>query len=89
MTVSSSLFNGLDPAQVTNVLVKENGFGFGSLTLNETAGQSATIGSFLTAAGVSITTNGFSVNYSTGAISGAITATIGNLGLFPNGNPAE
>ncbi|MDB6041259.1 MAG: hypothetical protein JWM99_5100, partial [Verrucomicrobiales bacterium] len=86
MTAGSALFNGVDPAEITNVVIRGNGFSFGSLTLSQTAGQNATIGGFLSASGVAIATNGFSVNYSSGVVTGAVSVQVENLNLFPGGN---
>ncbi len=83
-TVTSNLFSGLAPVQLTNFQLKQTGFSLGTLTLSLNTGSTLTLGSFLSFSGGSIKVTNFVVDTSqTQEISGSIVATVTGMTLFP------
>ncbi|MHB1421756.1 MAG: beta strand repeat-containing protein [Gemmataceae bacterium] len=86
-TVTANLFSGLAPFTLPSFTVTTTGFSLGSFTISPvSAGSAVTIGNFLSLSGVSIDVNNFAVNTATETVSGSISATIGDMALFPGGN---
>jgi hypothetical protein len=84
-TVSSPKLNGLQSGTITNFVIRQDGFSFGSLVLTQTPGQTAQIGSLVSFSGASLSINNFalSTQASGTTVSGSITLTASSIALFP------
>lgn len=83
-TVTSNLFAGLKAFTLTGFQLKQTGFSLGTFSLSLNTGSALTLGGFLSFDSGSIQVTNFKVDTSlTQKVSGSISATVGNLTLFP------
>jgi hypothetical protein len=90
-SVNSAAFSGLAPVTLSNLKIRRDGFSLGSLVLQQASGQTATIGSFLSMSGVSVSVNNFSltVQDSGVTVSGNIQFGADSISLFPGSSVVQ
>ena len=92
VVVTANLFSGLPPITLPSFTLTQTGFSLSNFTIPHSGSSGTiTIGNFMSISSVSIAVSGFSVDTAavtpTPVVSGTITATLGDITLFP-GNTA-
>ena len=82
-TVGSALFDGVPFVNLSNFVLRKNGFHVGDATFSLAAGGTARVGGFLTLSGLAISVDDLDVAYgATTTVTGSVTASADGLTLF-------